>query len=183
MQAALGDERVEVQQGAFLQGRGGDGEIDSAVHACERADVCVVVLGLSAINPKATFQVAHQAKRLHLCLVLRGLLGASGYGSNGSQGCLPGPAQQRRCGGGHSLPPAPVERHAPNAAICTRRQAAGAGVHPECCEVEQLLLLLLLLLLHLRWRCCPRLWALPAWAVRCCACHTGTALLARACLS
>ena len=46
-----------MQQGAYLQGRGGDGEIDATVHACQSADVCVLMLGLTANNPKATSQV------------------------------------------------------------------------------------------------------------------------------
>ena len=50
MQDALGPERVGYQRGAFLEGWGGDGEMDGAAFDCRNADVCIVFLGLSALG-------------------------------------------------------------------------------------------------------------------------------------
>ena len=50
MQDALGPERVGYQRGAFLEGWGGDGEMDGAAFDCRNADACIVFLGLSALG-------------------------------------------------------------------------------------------------------------------------------------
>ena len=62
LQAALGKEKVEVQQGAYLVGRGSDGEIDQAVRAGSTADVCVLLLGMTANNPRVASQVCSYCK-------------------------------------------------------------------------------------------------------------------------
>ena len=48
---------MEVQSGAFLEGRGNDNLLDQAVSSCQEASVCVLVLGLTANNPAASTQV------------------------------------------------------------------------------------------------------------------------------
>ena len=50
MQDALGAERVGYQRGAFLEGWGGDGEMDGAAFDCRNAEACIVFLGLSALG-------------------------------------------------------------------------------------------------------------------------------------
>ena len=65
-QAALGPERVEVRQGAFVEGFGGDGQMEEAVQACEGADACILFLGGSAINlhwQEGFSQQVHQASQ------------------------------------------------------------------------------------------------------------------------
>ena len=46
-----------MQQGSYIEGFGSDVEVDLAVKSCEDADVCVVFLGLSQIEPHASQQV------------------------------------------------------------------------------------------------------------------------------
>lgn len=53
-QERLGADRAQVQQGAYVEGIGGDGEIDAAVNACAEADLCILFLGLSAIRDHRT---------------------------------------------------------------------------------------------------------------------------------
>ncbi|KAK9802811.1 hypothetical protein WJX73_010724 [Symbiochloris irregularis] len=49
-EAVLGPGVVQVDQGAYMEGLGGDAEIDAAVRACDSADVCVLILGLTQIS-------------------------------------------------------------------------------------------------------------------------------------
>ena len=49
-QDALGPEQVGYQRGTFLEGWGGDGEMDGAAFDCRNADACIVFLGLSALG-------------------------------------------------------------------------------------------------------------------------------------
>ena len=41
---------MSYQRGAFLEGWGGDGEMDGAAFDCRDADACIVFLGLSALG-------------------------------------------------------------------------------------------------------------------------------------
>ncbi|KAK9837275.1 hypothetical protein WJX81_002841 [Elliptochloris bilobata] len=49
-QEALGPEHVGYQRGAFLEGWGGDGEMDGAAFDCRDSDACIIFLGLSALG-------------------------------------------------------------------------------------------------------------------------------------
>ena len=118
MQAALGQDRVVVQRGAYLQGRGGDGEIDAAVHACRAADACVLLLGLTANNPKA----ASQARLAAWLLEPQSLALPGEHGLH---------AAQRQRNASPSAQPAVLHWHAgdqPSACgRCTRNRAAALG--------------------------------------------------------
>ena len=58
LQDALGSDKVEVQLGAYLEGRGNDNLLDQAVQSCQEASVCILLLGLTALNPTAVTQVS-----------------------------------------------------------------------------------------------------------------------------
>ena len=57
LQDALGSDKVEVQLGAYLEGRGNDGLLDQAVQTCQEASICILLLGLTANNPTVVAQV------------------------------------------------------------------------------------------------------------------------------